>query len=226
MTDVLTTIRSIGLVPVIRLDSAEQADGLGQALVDGGLPLAEITFRTAAAPAAIASLRKDFPRILVGAGTIITLEQARICVDAGALFAVTPGFNPRIVEFFLSKGIPIVPGVNSPTQVEMGLEHGLQVLKFFPAEASGGVRMLKALAGPYAEVQFIPTGGVEASNLSSYLELPNVLACGGSWMVKDELIRGGQFGEVSRLCRQAVELVRSIRGKYSKDFPIIEKCFS
>jgi 2-dehydro-3-deoxyphosphogluconate aldolase/(4S)-4-hydroxy-2-oxoglutarate aldolase len=172
-----------------------------------------VTFRTASAAESIRILRKEFPTLLVGAGTIITLAQAEAAVEAGALFAVTPGFNPRIVEYFLKKGMLVVPGVNSPTQVEMGLEFGLDVLKFFPAEASGGIKMLKSLSGPYPDVKFMPTGGVEAANLATYLALPNVVACGGSWMVKDDLIKAGNFAGIAATCREAVELVRASRAK-------------
>jgi 2-dehydro-3-deoxyphosphogluconate aldolase/(4S)-4-hydroxy-2-oxoglutarate aldolase len=181
--------------------------------MEGGLPVAEVTFRTASAAQSIKRLRKELPSLLVGAGTVLTLAQAESAVEAGASFAVTPGFNPRIVEFFISKGIPVVPGVNSPTQVEMGLERGLQVLKFFPAEASGGTKMLKALYGPYAEVRFVPTGGIDAGNLADYLRLPNVVACGGSWMVKEDYIRQGRFADIAAACHTAVELAASCRIK-------------
>jgi len=211
MSDMHDAIKAVGLVPVIKLDRVEDAEPLGKALMAGGLRVTEITFRTDAAAESIRLLRAKFPDMIVGAGTILTLDQAKASVDAGSSFAVTPGFNPKIVEFFQSKGIPVVPGVNSPTQVEMGLEMGLKVLKFFPAEASGGVSMLKALQGPYADVRFMPTGGIDESNLASYLALRNVLACGGTWMVKDELIRQGKFDEIALLSRQAVELVKKIR---------------
>ena len=216
MNEMFRTIESAGLVPVIKLESPDQALRLGEALLAGGLTVAEITFRTAAAPEAIRILRKNFPGLLVGAGTVLTLDQAKQSIDAGAVFAVTPGFNPRIVDYFLSRSFPVVPGVNGPSQVEMGLERGLSVLKFFPAEASGGVKMLKALNGPYPEVKFMPTGGVDLSNLASYLALANVVACGGSWMVKDELIETGRFDEVARLSREAVELVVAIRAAKQK----------
>jgi len=213
MTELFERIRTAGLVPVIKLDEAAQARGLGKALVEGGLMVAEVTFRTAAAAEAIRMLRKEYPALLVGAGTILTIDQAKASVDSGAVFAVTPGFNPKIVSYFIDRGIPVVPGVNSPTQVEMGLEMGLKVLKFFPAEASGGVKMLKALSGPYTDVRFMPTGGIDETNLSSYLALPNVLACGGSWMVKDELIAKGRFDEIARISGEAVALVKRIREK-------------
>lgn len=211
MIDIFERIRAAGIVPVIKLERAADARPLGKALLDGGLPVAEVTFRTGAAPEAIRLLRAEFPTLLVGAGTVLTPAQADAALAAGAAFAVTPGFNPRVVDHCLSRGLPLVPGVNSPSQVELGLERGLTLLKFFPAEASGGVKMLKALHGPYAEVSFMPTGGVEPANLASYVALKYVAAVGGSWMVKDELLAGGRFAEVSALCAEAVKLVASAR---------------
>lgn len=211
MNELFSRIRKIGIVPVIKLEKPEDALPLGKALVDGGLLAAEVTFRTSAAPEAIALLKKQFPSLLTGAGTVTTIAQAEAAIASGASFVVTPGFNPRIVDFCIAQGMPIVPGVNSPSQVEMGLERGLDVLKFFPAEASGGVKMLKALHGPYAEVNFMPTGGVDLSNIASYLELPYILAIGGSWMVKEDKIAAGKFGEIVDLCREAVRLVASCR---------------
>jgi 2-dehydro-3-deoxyphosphogluconate aldolase / (4S)-4-hydroxy-2-oxoglutarate aldolase len=216
MSDVFTRIRETGIVPVIKLEKPEDARPLGAALVEGGLLIAEVTFRTAAAPEAIRLLRKEFPSLLVGAGTVTTPEQVRSAVDAGASFAVSPGFNPRIVDLCLAAGLPIVPGVNSPTQVELALEKGIKLLKFFPAEASGGVKMLKALHGPYAEASFVPTGGIETSNLASYLSLSYVAAIGGSWMVKEELLASGSWAEISRLCAEAVSLARAARASSKK----------
>jgi len=213
MNDTLKAMGAIGIVPVIKLENPANAAALGKALLEGGLPVAEVTFRTASAAESIRILRKEFPALIVGAGTIITMAQAEAVVEAGALFAVTPGFNRKIVEYFLMQGMIVVPGVNSPTQVEMGLELGLDVLKFFPAEASGGIKMLKSLYGPYPDVKFMPTGGVEASNLGAYLALPNVVACGGSWMVKDDLIKAGNFTGIAMACCEAVELVRASRSK-------------
>jgi 2-dehydro-3-deoxyphosphogluconate aldolase/(4S)-4-hydroxy-2-oxoglutarate aldolase len=213
MNDIIAALGRIGIVPVIRLEDPGQAAALGKALVEGGLPVAEVTFRTSSAAESIRILRREYPSLLVGAGTIVTMTQAEAAIEAGAMFAVTPGFNPRIVQFFIGMGIPIVPGVNSPSQVEMGLELGLDVLKFFPAEASGGIKMLKALFGPYPEVKFMPTGGVDADNLSSYLSQPNVIACGGSWMVKEDLIRTGRFDEVAAACAESVSLVAAARFK-------------
>ncbi|MCX7026797.1 MAG: bifunctional 4-hydroxy-2-oxoglutarate aldolase/2-dehydro-3-deoxy-phosphogluconate aldolase, partial [Spirochaetes bacterium] len=159
----------------------------------------------------ILALRKAYPDLITRAGTVLTIAQVEAAISAGASYIVTPGFNPRIVDFCISRNIPIVPGVNSPSQIEQGLERGLKLLKFFPAEASGGVKMLKALHGPYAEVSFVPTGGVDASNLEQYLKLSYVAAIGGSWMVKEELIASGNFDEVTRLCAEAVALVEKYR---------------
>jgi 2-dehydro-3-deoxyphosphogluconate aldolase/(4S)-4-hydroxy-2-oxoglutarate aldolase len=211
VNEIFERIRATGIVPVIKLEKAADARPLGKALLEGGLPVAEVTFRTGAAPEAIRILRAEFPGMLVGAGTVLTPAQADAAIAAGAAFAVTPGFNPRVVDHCLSRGLPVVPGVNSPSQVELGLERGLTLLKFFPAEISGGVKMLKALHGPYAEASFVPTGGVEPANLASYLALKYVAAVGGSWMVKDELIAAGRFAEVTALSAEAVRLVASAR---------------
>lgn len=202
-----TRVRNVGIVPVIRLEDPAEALPLGKALVEGGLLAAEVTFRTPAAAKAISLLRKEYPTLLTGAGTVTTLEQAEAALAAGAAFVVTPGFNPKIVDFCLSRGMPIIPGVNSPSQVEQGLERGLELLKFFPAEASGGIKMLKALHGPYAEVFFLPTGGIDTTNVQQYLSLPFVAAVGGSWMVKEELISENRFDEIRRMCEQAVQIV-------------------
>ncbi len=197
------------IVPVIKLLHAADAIPLMDALSAGGLPVAEITFRTSAAAEAIALVKKNRPEILLGAGTVLTLDQAQQAVDAGAAFIVAPGFNPELVDWCIERNIPVIPGVNSPTQVEMGLRKGLTMLKFFPAEASGGVAMLKALSSVY-EVEFMPTGGIHAGNILSYLTLPKVIACGGTWMVKEELISSGNFAEITSITREAVSLVREL----------------
>lgn len=197
------------LVPVIKLENPKDAIPLVDALVAGGLPVAEITFRTAAAPEAISLVRKERPDVLVGAGTVLTVAQAKKAIESGASFVVSPGFNPAVVDYCIEKGMPVFPGVTSPTEVEMGLARGLKVLKFFPAEASGGVAMLKALSAVY-EVRFMPTGGVSDKNVLSYLALKNVIACGGSWMVKPELIESGKFDEITEITKNAVELVKGL----------------
>ncbi len=212
MSNATETIETYGLVPVIKLESADTAEPLAAALRDAGLPLAEVTFRTAAAADAIRRIAEAVPEVLLGAGTVLTVEQVKQAVGAGASFIVTPGFNPRVVEYCVRNGITITPGVNDPSAVEAALEYGLTVLKFFPAEASGGTAMLKALAGPYGNVRFIPTGGVSTANLEQYLTLKNVAAVGGSWMVPSDRIAAGDFERVGQLTSDAVRLVREIRG--------------
>lgn len=196
--DVFKRLIEEKIVPVIKLKTPDSAVPLAKALTAGGINVAEVTFRTDAAAESIKRIRKEFPEMLVGAGTVLTLENAKKAEDAGALFIVAPGFNPRIVEFCQSRNIPVVPGVNSPTQVELAMEMGLEVLKFFPAEISGGIAMLKTLASVY-NVSFMPTGGLNESNFLDYLKLSNVLACGGSWMVKGDLIESGRYDEITRL---------------------------
>jgi len=207
MHTVLERIASFKLVPVIKIERAEDAVALGQALAAGGLPLAEVTFRTAAAPEAIRRLRAALPDILLGAGTVLNVEQARAAIAAGAAFVVAPGFNPKVVDFCLEQGMPVAPGVNSPTDIEMGLDRGLELLKFFPAEASGGLKMLKAVAAPYSGVKFMPTGGISMDNLLEYLAFPPVAACGGTWIAETALISSGRFDEITRLTRAAVDLI-------------------
>lgn len=200
---VLDKIRTAGIVPVIKLESANDAVPLGKALVEGGIPVAEVTFRTAAAAESIARLVGEVPELLVGAGTLTTPAQVDAAVSAGAAFAVTPGFTPAVVDRCLERGLPITPGVNGPDGVEQGLARGLKVLKFFPAEVSGGTAMLDALAGPYADVSFIPTGGIDASNIGAYAKRPTVWAIGGSWMVKADLIAAGNWSAIVALCKDA-----------------------
>ena len=206
MHEVLTRIGKIRLVPVIKIERAQDAVPLGNALLEGNLPVAEVTFRTGAAAEAIAALKRDCPALLIGAGTVLSVDQVKQAVDAGAEFIVSPGFNPKVVDYCVDEGIPVTPGINNPTQIEMGLERGLEVLKFFPAEASGGMALLKAMSAPYGGVRFIPTGGIGPKNLVSYLSFDRVFACGGSWMVKSEMISSGDFAGITRLCQEAVDL--------------------
>jgi 2-dehydro-3-deoxyphosphogluconate aldolase/(4S)-4-hydroxy-2-oxoglutarate aldolase len=206
MNAILEKIGKLGIVPVVKIDNAADAVSLGKALIDGGLPLAEITFRTAAAPEAISNVSKAYPEMLVGAGTVLTVDQAKKAVESGSKFIVSPGFNPAVVEYCVKNNIPITPGCSNPSDIEMALGFGLEVVKFFPAEAFGGLNTLKAMSAPYGMMKFIPTGGIDAKNLNDYLAFPKVLACGGSWMVKDELIKSGNFAEITRLTREAVNL--------------------
>lgn len=212
MNAVLEQIQALGIVPVVVLDDAKDARPLAKALCDGGLPCAEVTFRTAAAEESIRIMAQEFPDMLVGAGTVLTTEQVDCAVAAGAKFIVSPGLNPRIVKYCVEKGIPITPGCSNASDIEQALEHGLEVVKFFPAELAGGLKMIKALAGPYVGVKFMPTGGINASNVREYLAYNRIIACGGSWMVKGDLIRAGEFEKITELTKEAVEIVKESRG--------------
>jgi len=207
MNETLEKIGELGIIPVVKIEKAEDALPLGRALIDGDLPIAEITFRTSAAEESIKTLSGELPDLLVGAGTVLTIEQVKSAVSAGAKFIVSPGFNPRVVDYCIENSIPVTPGINNPTQIEMALVRGIEVVKYFPAEASGGLALLKSMSAPYAGIKFIPTGGINQDNLSSYLSNNKVLACGGSWMVKAELISSGNFAEITRLTREAVSTV-------------------
>lgn len=204
MNEILKEISKIGIVPVVKIDNAKDAVPLADALIKGGLPCAEVTFRTAAAEEAIALMTKEFPEMLVGAGTVLTTDQVDKAVNAGAKFIVTPGFNETVVKYCVEKNIPITPGCPSTSDIEAALALGLDVVKFFPAENLGGISMIKALAAPYVGVKFMPTGGINAKNINSYLDCDKILACGGSWMVKDTLINEGKFDEIEALTKEAV----------------------
>ncbi len=210
MDTIITRLQALKVVPVVKLDEARAALPLGRALIDGGLPIVEITFRTDAAAEAIAAISYEMPEICVGAGTVLTVDQVNQAIDSGAGFIVAPGFNPRIVDYCIDRGIPVFPGVNSPTQVEMGLERGLEVLKFFPAEASGGLNMLKAIAAPYGHVRFMPTGGITIANLKDYLAFERIIACGGTWLATAALINAGRFDEITRLIGEVVATVKQL----------------
>lgn len=202
--NVIEQIYGIGIVPVIALDDAKDAEPLAKALCEGGLPCAEVTFRTDAAEESIRIMSEKFPDMLVGAGTVLTTGQVDRAVGAGAKFIVSPGLNPNVVKYCVDKKIPIVPGTSNPSDVEAALELGLDVVKFFPAEAAGGIEMIKAMSAPYTKVRFMPTGGVNAGNLKDYLDFPKIIACGGTWMVKKDLISAGKFDEIETLTREAV----------------------
>lgn len=213
MNQVLERLGSLGLIPVIEIDDARSAAPLAEALVEAGLPVAEVTFRTEAAEDAIRAIASARQDVLLGAGTVLSVDQVKAAVDAGAQFIVSPGFNRRVVEYCVDNGITVTPGINNPTGVEMALEAGLDVVKFFPAEPSGGTRFLKAMAAPYgSKMRYIPTGGINAKNLGEYLAIKQVLACGGSWMVPRESLRQGRFEEIKNLVAEAVALVKSLRG--------------
>ena len=207
MNDILTKIGQIGIVPVVALDRAEDALPLGKALMVGGIPCAEVTFRTAAAKEAIRIMTSNFPDMLVGAGTVLSCAQVDEAVEAGAKFIVSPGLNPEVVKYCVDKGIPVTPGVATPSEVEQAIGLGLDVVKFFPAEAAGGLPMIKAMSAPYTSMKFMPTGGINKDNIATYLAFNKVLACGGSFMVDKKLIAAGRFDEVARLSREAVDAV-------------------
>ncbi len=202
--DVLDQISYIGIVPVIALDDAADAEPLAKALCSGGLPCAEVTFRTAAAEDSIRIMSEKFPDMLVGAGTVLTTEQADRAAAAGAKFIVSPGLNPKVVAHCIEKGIPVVPGCSNPSDIEQALEMGLTTVKFFPAEAAGGLPMIKAMSAPYTSVRFMPTGGINADNLNDYLSFGKIIACGGSWMVKKDLVAAGDFAKITALTKEAV----------------------
>ena len=209
MSDVLDRIGAVRLVPVVVIENAEDAVPLGEALMEGGLPCAEVTFRTEAAAEAIRKL-STIKGLLLGAGTVVTVDQAKAAVDSGVEFIVTPGFNPEVVGYCVENSIPITPGICTPTGIEAAMSFGLTTVKFFPAEAFGGLNTLKAISAPYGAVKFVPTGGINATNVVDYLAFPKVLACGGSWMVKKDLISAGNFGEITRLTRAAVAAAKSV----------------
>ncbi len=210
MEAILKQISEVGIVPVIKIDRVEDALPLAKALCDGGLPVAEVTFRTECAKDAMAVITKELPEMLVGAGTVLTVQQVDDAVEAGAKFIVSPGLNPAIVKYCQQKGVMIVPGCANPSDVECAIELGLDVVKFFPAEAAGGIKMIKAMAAPYTKMRFMPTGGINASNLNDYLSFDKIVACGGSWMVNEELIATKQFDKIASLTEEAVKAMLGI----------------
>ena len=210
--DMEKMIEKFGVMPVVVLHDAGDALPLAKALIKGGLPCAEVTFRTDAAEESIRLMAEHFPEMLVGAGTVLTIEQADRAAAAGAKFIVSPGFDPEIVDYCIERRIPIFPGCITPSEVAQAVKRGLKVVKFFPAEQFGGVQTIKALAAPYTMVRFMPTGGVNAKNLKEYLSCDRILCCGGSWMVKGDLIKAGEFDRICEMTKEAVELVKEIRG--------------
>ncbi|EPA0959638.1 bifunctional 4-hydroxy-2-oxoglutarate aldolase/2-dehydro-3-deoxy-phosphogluconate aldolase [Vibrio parahaemolyticus] len=207
MSSIKEQLKALKVIPVIAIDKAEDIIPLGKVLAENELPAAEITFRSAAAVEAIRLLRENQPDMLIGAGTVLNREQAIAAKEAGATFIVSPGFNPNTVKACQEIGIDIVPGVNNPSTVEAALEMGLTTLKFFPAEASGGINMVKSLLAPYTDIELMPTGGINPANIKDYLAVPRVLACGGTWMVDKKLIEAGNWEKLARLTREAVALV-------------------
>jgi 2-dehydro-3-deoxyphosphogluconate aldolase/(4S)-4-hydroxy-2-oxoglutarate aldolase len=204
MNDLLTKISNIGIVPIVTLDKPQQAAPLAEAIYAGGIECAEITFRTTAAEESIKIISKEIPEMLIGAGTILTVEQVDRAIAAGAKFIVTPGLNPKIVKYCLDKGVIIIPGCVTPSDIEIAIGLGLEVVKFFPAEAAGGIDMIKAMSAPYTTIKFMPTGGIDIKNLNTYLSFNKVIACGGSWMVNKDLITSGNYETVTKLSKEAL----------------------
>ena len=211
MNKILERLSSFGIVPVVVLNRSEDAEPLADALCNAGLPCAEVTFRTDAAAESIKIMKEKHPELLIGAGTVLTTEQVDRALDAGAEFIVSPGFDPEIVDYCIAKNVPIVPGCVTPSEVAQGVHRGLEVLKFFPAEQAGGLAMIKAMAAPYTNVKFMPTGGISEGNLASYLECNNIVCCGGSWMVKADMVESGDFSAISEKAKRAVEIVKTVR---------------
>ncbi len=205
MNAVIDEISRIGIVPVIAIENAGDAEPLARALCDGGLPCAEVTFRTAAAEESIKIMTDKFPEMLVGAGTVLTTEQVDKAANAGAKFIVSPGLNPKVVEYCREKNIPVIPGCVNPSDIEHAIELGLDVVKFFPAEAAGGLNMIKSMSAPYSSVKFMPTGGINGDNFIEYLNFGKIIACGGSWMVSKDLIEAGEFDKIEKLTSEAVK---------------------
>jgi 2-dehydro-3-deoxyphosphogluconate aldolase/(4S)-4-hydroxy-2-oxoglutarate aldolase len=206
--DVFEKIKELRIIPVATIDKLEDAIPLGKTLIEANLPVIEVTFRTKVAAQIIKVLTNEFPNLFVGAGTVLKVEQVKNAINMGAQFIVTPGFNPKVVDYCVQEQIPIIPGVNTPTMVEWALDRGLKLVKFFPANLSGGPNMLKSLAGPYPSMRFLPTGGINIDSLRSYIDLPNVIACGGSWTVPKDLIAKGKFGEIKQLIEKTLLVIK------------------
>ena len=212
MNTMIEKLAEMLVVPVVVLDDEKDAEKLADALVKGGLPCAEVTFRTAAAEESIRIMSTKYPDMLVGAGTVLTIEQVDRAVAAGAKFIVSPGFDPEVVDYCIEKQIPIFPGIITPSEAAQAVKRGLKVVKFFPAEQFGGVATIKAMAAPYTMLKFMPTGGVSLKNLKDYLSCDKILCCGGSWMVKGDMIKAGEFDKISEMAKDAVALAKEIRG--------------
>lgn len=208
MKETIERMTAARIVPVVKIDDPSDAIPLARALIEGGLPLAEITFRTPAAEGAINAIAREFPQMLLGAGTLLSTEQVDRAKEAGAKFFVSPGFNETTALYCKNKGFPFIPGAVTPSEIERAISLGFDFLKFFPAQAAGGVKMIKALSAPYFGVKFMPTGGINLENLNDYLSLPSVFACGGSFMVASELLKEKRFDLITEVCRETVNLIR------------------
>ena len=210
MNVILEEMGKIGIVPVIKIDDAEKALPLAKALLAGGIPCVEFTFRTAQGEAAIRNIAAAMGEVLVGAGTVLTCDQVDRAIDAGAKFIVTPGFNPKVVAHCVKKGITVTPGCYTPSDIEQAIEFGLEVVKFFPAEQGGGLEYIKALSGPYPNIKYVPSGGINAGNIAKYMSYNKILACGGSWMAPAELINAEEFDTITALSQEAVQILLGI----------------
>lgn len=211
MNKILEQIQKTGIVPVVVIEDVKDAKPLAEALSGGGLCCAEVTFRTEAAKESISIMTKEFPQMLIGAGTVLTIGQVDHAVEAGAKFIVSPGINPKVVKYCVEKEIPIIPGICTPSEIEIALEYGIKVVKFFPANQAGGLKMIKAMAAPYAGIKFMPTGGIGPEDVKEYLAYERIVACGGSWMVRGDLIKSGSFDKINKLAKEAVALVKEAR---------------
>lgn len=205
-------LKSAGIVPVIVLDDPDKAEALGAALIEGGVNCAEVTFRVAGADKVISRLVKAYPDMLVGAGTVLTIEQLYAAKAAGAKFCVAPGLNPTVVTEAIKIGMPFIPGVATPSEIEKALELGLDTVKFFPAEQAGGINYIKAVAAAYTTLKFMPTGGINAKNILNYIAYEKIIACGGSWIVAKNLLKENNWVEVTRLCKEVVAQIKEVRG--------------
>ena len=212
MNPILEKIKKTGIIPIIIIHDTKDAESLGNALVGGGIACAEITFRTDAAKESIRILKEKFPDMLVGAGTVLTTQQVDHAIEAGAEFIVSPGFNPKVVAYCKEKGIVVIPGCSNASDIEMALEYGIEVVKFFPAEQSGGLKLIKALSAPYGSIKFMATGGISASNVREYLECDKIIACGGSWMANETFIRAHEFEKIKALTKECAKIVEEVRG--------------
>lgn len=212
MNETLEKLGQYGIVPVVVLNDSKDAEPLADALCEGGLACAEVTFRTEATAESIKIMSEKHPEMLVGAGTVLTVEQVDEAVAAGAKFIVSPGLNSEVVKYCLDKNIAITPGVVTPSEMELAIELGLNIVKFFPAEPSGGLSMIKAVSAPYTMLKFMPTGGINPGNVKEYLKSDKIFACGGSWMVKGDLVDAGDFDKIKELTKEAADIVKEIRG--------------
>ncbi len=210
--DIKKEFRKTGIIPVVVLDDSNDAEPLAEALCNGGIPAAEVTFRTAAAEKSIKIMKSQFPNMLIGAGTVLTEEQVDRAIEAGAQFIVSPGLNPDVVKYCIDNNIPVTPGTQTPSEMELAMSLGLDLVKFFPAEPAGGLKMIKAVAAAYVNLSFMPTGGINAQNVRDYLAYDRIMACGGSWMVSKDLVKNREFDRIEEFVRQAADIVKEIRG--------------